>query len=167
MDQSSLACRPGQPSHSSAAQVSYVFSDSPVQQGGPSPPNLPKGKRRLLWGLGGTLLSGLGFIALALFEQYNGMLSELRGDLKHFNETSSEYVKKDNLQRLREHTRQMIQEMHASTAARARVEMELQASEKARDQMASELQRMRERLAYLEGRQTMTPALSSVTAGKK
>ena len=38
-----------------------------------------------------------------MFEQYNGMLSELRADLKHFNETSNEYVKKERLQKCWEH----------------------------------------------------------------
>src|SRR5439155_1816655 len=98
------------------AQSSYLSSDTSAQPGSPGPSPLPKGSRRgLVWGLGGTLLSAVGFIALALFEQYNGMISELRGDLKHFNETSSEYVKKEGLQRFRE----CVKEMQASNAARA------------------------------------------------
>src|SRR5438105_4306791 len=114
-----------------------------------------KGKG-LIWGLGGTILSVIGFIALALFEQYNGMLSELRSDLKHFNETSSEFVKKENVQRYREEMKNCIKEIQASSAARTILEQELKASEKAREDMAHELQRMRERLAFLEGKQTAT-----------
>jgi chromosome segregation ATPase len=111
-------------------------------------------KRRIIWGVGGTILSAFGFVALAMFEQYNGMVSELRADLKHFNETSSEYVKKDTLQRIRDRFRDSMKELQEANAARARMEQELQASEKAREVMFQEIQRMRERLAYVEGRQT-------------
>jgi hypothetical protein len=123
--------------------------------------------RRLLWGIGGTVLSALGFVGLALFEQYNGVLSELRADLKHFNETSSEYVKKDSLQRIREHFRDCMKELHESDAVKVRLEQELKASEKARDQLVLELHQMRERLAYMEGRQTATPAANQQSSDKK
>jgi hypothetical protein len=114
-------------------------------------------KRRIIWGVGGTVFSALGFIALALFEQYNGMISEMRADLKHFNETSSEYVKKDTFQRFRERLRDSMKEMQEANTARAHLEQELKASEKAREIMFQEIQRMRERLAYVEGRQTTQP----------
>src|SRR6516162_5081800 len=104
-------------------------------------------KRRLLWGIGGTAFSALGFVALALFEQYNGLLSELRADLKHFNETSSEYVKKESFQRFREHVRESMKELHEAELTRVRLEQELKASEKARDELALELRQMREHLA--------------------
>ncbi len=35
-------------------------------------------KRRWLWGISGTAFSAIGFIGLALFEQYNSVLSEFR-----------------------------------------------------------------------------------------
>jgi septal ring factor EnvC (AmiA/AmiB activator) len=124
-------------------------------------------RRRLLWGLGGTILSALGFVGLALFEQYNGVLSELRADLKHFNETSGEYVKKDSLQRIREHFRDCMKELHEIDAAKGRLEQELKASEKARDELAQELRQMRERLAYMEGRQTANPTASQQSSDKK
>ena len=124
-------------------------------------------KRRWLWGLGGTVLSGLGFVGLALFEQYNGLLSELRADLKHFNETSSEYVRKDSFQRFREHFRDCMKEFHESEAAKGRLEQELKASEKARDELTQELHQMRERLAYVEGRQTATQSASQQDSAKK
>ena len=124
-------------------------------------------KHRLLWGIGGTVLSALGFVGLALFEQYNGVLSELRADLKHFNETSSEYVKKDSLQRIREHFRDCMKELHEIDAAKGRVEQELRASEKARDELAQALHQMRERLAYMEGRQTATPTANQQSSDKK
>jgi hypothetical protein len=119
-----------------------------------------KGKG-LLWGLGGTILSVIGFVALALFEQYNGMLSELRTDLKHFNETSGEFVKKENVQKYREEMKNCTKEIQASSAARTLLEQELRSSEKVREEMAHELQHMRERLAFLEGRQTVSPISNS------
>ena len=124
-------------------------------------------KRRLLWGLGGTILSALGFVGLALFEQYNGVLSELRADLKHFNETSSDYVKKDSFQRFRDHFRDCIKEFHEAEVAKARLEQELKASEKARDELAQEVLQIRERLAYVEGRQTATPTANQQNSIKK
>jgi chromosome segregation ATPase len=114
-------------------------------------------KRRLFWGIGGTLFSALGFVALALFEQYNGVLSEFRADLKHFNETSSEFVRKDSFQRFREHFRDSMKELRDSEVTKARLEQELKANEKARDELAQELRQMRERLAFLEGRQSTAP----------
>jgi hypothetical protein len=49
-----------------------------------------------------------------------------------------------------------MKELHESEVTRARLEQELKASEKARDELASELRQMRERMAFLEGRQTTT-----------
>lgn len=120
----------------------------------PAPSSLfPKGRSRraLLWGVISTVLSAIGLIGLGLFEQYNGMLSELRTDLKHFNETSSEYVKKDRLQKCWERLKECTKEMGASAVARERLEQELKAGERTREDMAKEMQRLRERLAYLEG----------------
>jgi hypothetical protein len=106
--------------------------------------------------MGGTVMSALGFIGLALFEQYNGMLVELRGDLKHFNETSIELVTKKSLQRLRDSVKENIKETQSFGLLRARMEQELRQSEKARLDMAAELQHLRERLARVEGQ--LSPA---------
>ncbi|MFL5241076.1 MAG: hypothetical protein ACJ8FY_03125 [Gemmataceae bacterium] len=123
--------------------------------------------RGLTWGLGGTILSVIGFIALALFEQYNSMVGELRSNLKHFNETSSEFVKKENVQRYRDEMRECLKEIHVSNAARSRLEQELRASENTREEMVKEVQRMRERLAFVEGRQTAVPTNVSTSAVDK
>src|SRR5262249_42502583 len=77
-----------------------------------------RGRGPLLWGMGGTLLSALGFIGLAMFEQYNGMLTELRNDLKHFNEVSAEFVKKESMQRLRDQLKVSFKEIEESAVAR-------------------------------------------------
>lgn len=114
---------------------------------------LPKGRSRraVLCAAASTLLSGAGLVGLAMFEQYNSALNELRNDLKHFNESSSEYVKKDRLQKCWEHLRECGQAMNAANAARERLEHELKASERGREDLAKEMQRLRERLSYLEG----------------
>jgi septal ring factor EnvC (AmiA/AmiB activator) len=117
--------------------------------------------------LGGTVLSALGFVALALFEQYNGMISELRSDLKHFNETSSEYVKRDSFQRHRDQTKERFKELQETSATRTQLEHELLASEKAREEIARELHQIRERLAFVEGQQAPASMARAPSSPKK
>lgn len=114
--------------------------------------------RAILWGAGSTTLSGVGLIGLALFEQYNGMISELRSDLKHFNDSAGEYVKKDRFNKCTEHMKDSYRELCASRAAREQLERELRASERAREELVKVLQRFRERLAYVEGMKAVNPA---------
>jgi hypothetical protein len=135
-----------------SAEVAEYSTTQQPSQAAPAPKK--RGRGPLLWGMGGTLLSALGFIGLALFEQYNSMLSELRSDMKHFNETSSEYVKKESLQRFRDQVKERFKDANESRVLRTQLEQELKASERAREEMTHELQRMRERLAFLEGRHT-------------
>jgi hypothetical protein len=132
-----------------------------------APTGLGRGRRALLWGIGSSVLSVLGFIALALFEQYNGLVSELRSDLKHFNETSADFVKRDNFQRFRDQLRERLRGLQEVSADKVRLEQELKLSEHAREEMASELQHMRERLAFLEGRQTQPASVPPPTAPRK
>jgi hypothetical protein len=107
----------------------------------------------ILVGVGSSLLSVLGLGMLTAFEQYNSLVGEMRGDLKHFNETVGEYVKRDSFQRYRDQIKASLKELQESNVAKFRLEQELKASEKLREETAAELRRLRERLAYLEGRQ--------------
>jgi hypothetical protein len=107
----------------------------------------------ILVGVGSSLLSVLGFGALTAFEQYNSLVSEMRSDLKHFNETIGEYVKRDSFQRHRDQVKDKLKELQESQVEKYRLEQELKASEKLRIETAEELRHLRERLAYLEGRQ--------------
>jgi hypothetical protein len=134
----------------------------------PGPASL-KGKGRIafIWGISGTVLSAAGFIAMALFEQYNDSLNELRRDLKHFNETSAELVKKDSMRRCFDQLKECFKEVHASAAARAQLERELRASEEERKELTHELQRVRERLASVEGRQAATAVVVPLPPAKK
>ena len=143
-----------------AAFISSNHVAIPAHQGPGS--LLPRSSRRrqaLLWGIGSTVLSALGLIALCLFEQYNGMLSELRADLKHFNETVGEYAKKDRVAALRDTVRQCSSEMTASKLQREQLEQELKSSQAQRTLLEKELQQLRERMAYVEGmRAAVMPA---------
>jgi hypothetical protein len=168
MAQNSLVYQYGETDASVPAPVAHPTVDSRSHRPGLlTLPSSTARRRRLLWGVCGTVLSAVGFILFALFEQYNGMVAELRTDLKHFNETSSEFVKRDSLQKMREHMKEYIKDVQALNVTRAQVEQELKASEKARVEMAAELQRMRERLAFLEGRQAATPATSAAPLAKE
>ena len=125
--------------------------------GAPTDRPAASGKRAALWwGLSGTLLSCVGWIALMLFEQYNASLAELRNDLKHFHEARAELVNKENMRKLYDHFKDSLKELQASAAAREALQRQLQDSDKGRRVMARELQRMRERLAGVEGRQAAT-----------
>lgn len=157
----------GEAHHPLAAPLFVLAGDSPPKPGlQPATPFHRRKGRAWLFGMGGTILSGVGFVALALFEQYNGMLTELRNDLKHFNETSGDYVKKDNMQRLRDQLHQYNRDVQATNAGRLQLEQELKFSEKARDEMTHAMQQMRERLSYLEGRQAAAVATGPARAKK-
>jgi hypothetical protein len=149
----------------SGAYPAYSTEERLASPLGSSSSWFAKGRKRraLVWGITSTALSAVGLIALALFEQYNGMLSELRTDLKHFNETASEYVKKDKLQKFWDMMKECSKEIDASNAARAQTERELKASERAREDMAKEMQRLRERLAFVEGMKMARPDLQSIS----
>jgi hypothetical protein len=72
--------------------------------------------------------------------------------MKHFNETSAEYVKREQIMRCWEQVRELSKEAAAANAARAVQAQELKASERAREELTRDVQRLRVRLAYLEGR---------------
>jgi hypothetical protein len=137
----------------------------------------PRKEKRfsLWWGIsGGTILSAVGFVALALFEQYNDGLTELRNDLKHFNETSADLVKREDLRNRMTNIKAGVKELQAANLANvareARVghmEQQLKADAEERKEMARELQRLRERLAGVEGRQAAAPVVVPVMPGKK
>ena len=151
------------PSSEMAGFISVTHTAHVGQNGqvgrSPAAPLFTKLRRRraLLWGIVSTVLSAIGFIGLALFEQYNGMLSELRADLKHFNETSSDYVKNDRFQKCWEMMKELSKDVGATKASADQLERELKVSTRLCEDQAKELQRLRERLAYLEGFRAARP----------
>jgi hypothetical protein len=141
------------PGFPSGVQLSYS-----TEHRAPSPPvsspswfSNRRTRRAVICGVISTLLSAIGLIGLALFEQYNGMLSELRADLKHFNETASDYIKRDRFEKCLERLKECMKEVRASEAARERLDHELKTCERTREVLARDVQRLRERLAYVEG----------------
>jgi hypothetical protein len=162
MEQSELAYRNGDTASPVVTQAAHVDDTKSASSASPR-----RGRGPLLWGMGGTLLSAVGFIAMILFEQYNSVLSELRSDLKHFHETSSEFVRRDSFQKFRDQFRERFKEMQAANLARMQLEQELRVAEKARDEMTRTLQQLRERLAYVEGRQIAVPSINPTPAIKK
>jgi hypothetical protein len=152
LDQKDTICAP-------ASHALQIAKEAPASQPYQPPSFFAKARNRraLIWGGISTVLSALGLIGLALFEQYNGMLSELRGDLKHFNETSGEYVKKERLQRCWEQMKENTKEMSKCNLVSEQLERHLKASEGTREEMAKEMQKLRERLAYLEGLAASNP----------
>jgi hypothetical protein len=126
-----------------------------------------KGRNAMLWGIASTVLSVVGFIGYALFEQYNASLAELRNDLKHFNETASGFVHKDDFQRFRDQTKEHVKELHTANVYRAQLEHELHTAEKAREEMAQELRQIRERIAFVEGQHAVLQSLPNPVATTK
>jgi hypothetical protein len=172
MEQSELVCHQVETIHA----PNYGTSPLSGEHGMGSPPfhgSVPfaSGKRKsrlaILGAISGSVLSGLGFIALTLYQNYADSLNELHRDLKHFNEASADLVKKDSLQRMREQLREYRKETQAAALARAQMEHEWQAGERDRKELASELQRLRERLAAVEGRQAATPVVLPVAPPPK
>jgi hypothetical protein len=58
-----------------------------------------------------------------------------------------------------------MKELHEAELARVRLEQELRASEKAREELALEMRQMREHIAFLDGRQT-APSKTAGAANK-
>ncbi len=169
MENNSLVCRNVDTVTCTVPPSYHVYGEHPVSHGGEPHhhSNKKKGRAALLWGIsGGTVLSAVGFIALALFEQYNEGLTELRNDLKHFNETCGDVVKKSEFQTDMTRVWHGFKELRAANvtaAARdvhvANLEQELRAAEEDRKELMREVQQLRERLANVEGRQAATPVV--------
>jgi len=126
-----------------------------------------KGKWAIVWGVLGTVLSTLGFVAWALFEQYNSNLNELQRDLKHFHEASGDLVKKESLQRCYNKLAESTKELQASTASREQLMRELEIAQKNQREMERDVQQLRERLAAVEGRQSAAPVIVTVPVDRK
>lgn len=118
------------------------------------------------WGIsGGGILGAVGFVALTLYQQYNDSVVELHRDLKHFNMTCAELVKKDEFaNRTRAFWNRMEKLEKAVSDKSERVlllEHVLKESEEDRKQLNREVQLLRERLAMVEGKQTALGATPS------
>jgi hypothetical protein len=134
-----------------------------------------RGRATLFWGIsGGTILSVVGFIALCLFEKYNDGLNELNADLKHFNLSCADLVKKEELRNFKTRAWSNIKELHAAAAAAriqeiqvTQLEQQVKAAAQENKELTRELQRLRERLASVEGRQSAPPIIMPVVKTDK
>jgi len=160
MDQNDVICR-------NVSIVSSCPASHAHHNETPHPTPVSKGRLAVLWGVSGTVLSTLGFIAWALFEQYNNNLMELQRDLKHFHEASADLVKKDSLQRCYNKVADCIKELQASTTAREQLVRELETAQKNQHELQRDVQQLRERLASVEGRQSATPIVVTLPAERK
>jgi uncharacterized protein YlxW (UPF0749 family) len=144
----------------------------------------PRRHRALFWTIGSSLLSAVGFLGIMMYEQYDRNLTELRNDLKHFNEVSGEQVKREEMRNRFTSMWTIIKEMQATGQENSKetqllkgdgiaketrltqLEQQLKTADEDRKELNREMLRLRERLAAMEGRvSTLTaPALGS--AGK-
>lgn len=145
--------------------------DSPFDQ---STPLAPPRKSRLawLWGIsGGSILSVFGFVALTLYQQYNDSLTELRNDLKRFHITCGDLVKKDEMHNRMTHVYTKVKELSDNSSDGKShlmlMEHQMKVSEEERRELTHEVQRLRERLAAVEGRQSASASSSDMPREQK
>jgi len=131
-------------------------------------PARKKRSNSLFWGIsGGSILGALGFVALTFYQQYNDSIVELQRDLKHFNTTCADLVKKDDLSHRFKTCWTMVEKLDKTLGEKserlALMEHLLKNSEDERKEQAHEVQRLRERLAGVEARQSITLSTNSST----
>ncbi len=80
---------------------------------------------------------------------------------------SSEFVKKDSFKRVFDRLTDYTKELEHSAVVRTRLEKELEASQIERREALQELQKMRQRLAAVEGRQSAPPVVLISAPEKK
>jgi hypothetical protein len=141
-----------------AAETSYVDQGSQVGTSGRAKPVLWSLSARLRmiqplwWKVGGGV--ALGLLALSLFISHLNSLAAVRGELRQLREASAVAVPKDGQRISAEPAATHKQEAPASPSD---IERELVMLRKHRDEVNRELQRLRERLACVEGRQAGSP----------
>lgn len=131
-----------------------------------------QGRLSWFWSIsGGSILSVMGFVALTLYQQYNDSLTELRNDLKRFNITCGDLVKKEEMHNRMTHLYTKMKELgdnHTDGKSHLMlVEHQLKVSEEERRELSHEVQRLRERLAAVEGRQSVAVAPASAAADQR
>jgi hypothetical protein len=150
--------------------VTIVTADSnPEQRRGPG---LRSGKRRkrspgmsIFWGIsGGSLLGAAGFVLLTLYQQYDNSVTELERDLKHFNESCAGLVRKEELSNRTKTQWEAIQKLDKTLNEKSErislLEHEAKFHEQQDRELLREVQRLRERLAAIEGKTSVLAPIS-------
>jgi DNA-binding transcriptional MerR regulator len=144
-----------------------------LRQAAPAAAAPPKAEERLpiFWRIfGSTVLSIAALVAITLYQQVNSSLNEIRNDLSRLSESQSDAVKKDEFN---SRILALVNNLNDLKAANkvvgdcgeersAMQERRLRASDEERKELARELQRLRERLAVVEGRQATPSAERSL-----
>jgi hypothetical protein len=154
----------------SVSQIDIVTAETVATE-------VPRGPRRLkspkkqrgrswLWGIsGGGILGALGFVALTFYQQYNDSVVEMQRDLKHFNTTCAELVKKDEFANRTKVFWGRMEKLEKAVSDKSErlllLEHLLKENEEERKQLSHEVQRLRERLATVEGKQSAVTATPS------
>jgi septal ring factor EnvC (AmiA/AmiB activator) len=145
-------------------------------------PGKPRRRSALFWTIGSSLASAAGFLCIMLYEQYDRNLTELRNDLKHFNEVSGEQVKRDEMrnrftsmwniikdmqtasQETGKETHRLKADILTKETRLAQLEQQLKSADDDRKELNREVLRLRERLASVEGRvSSFSPVIPSTT----
>jgi len=122
-----------------------------------------KGEERmsLFWRVfGGTLLSIAALVVITFYQQFNGSLNELRGDILRLNEARGDLVKKDELNTRMTSVWNGLSDAKAGGSGLAALrekqalhDQQIKQMEDERKDLLREVQLLRERVAKLEGRQ--------------
>jgi hypothetical protein len=123
-----------------------------------------KGRRRspgmsIFWGISGaSMLGAAGFVLLTLYQQYDNSVTELQRDLKHFNESCAGLMRKDDFTNKTKNQWDMIlkleKELNEKSERIVLLEHQLKSREEDDRELVREVQRLRERVAAVEGRQS-------------
>lgn len=140
----------------------------------PPQPTPARGEEQIpiFWRIfGGTLISIAALVAITLYNQFNNGLNELRAEIVRLKEQNGDLVKKAELREQAASLSTGLKDVQAAqagvTALRERsllLEQQLKTAEDERRELAREVQRMRERLAAVEGQQAGPRSKANPTA---
>lgn len=126
---------------------------------------MPKRRKRspgmsIFWGIsGGSLIGAVGFVLLTLYQQYDNSVTELERDLKHFNESCAGLIRKEDFSNRTKSQWEAIQKLDKALSEKSErisvLEHEVKTHIEQDRELAREVQRLRERLAAVEGKQSM------------
>lgn len=112
---------------------------------------------------GGTLLSIAALVCITFVQQFSNSLGELRANLTHLNESRGDLVKNEDFNNRMTAVWNNLKELQGANVGvvalkerSALLEQQLKTAEDERKELAHELQRLRERIAVVEGRQAAT-----------